>query len=86
MNNGRRGQRAQVQQMSHGALDGLRPGQRFRVHGKQVEQTAGSALCQELSGGAGQRLAARSVPSHQIPFGQDQLNGQSQWRHRVLVD
>lgn len=86
VDDGRRGQRTQVQQVSHGALDGLRSGQRFRVHGEQVEQIASGALCQQLASWAGQRLAARPVPLDQFPFGQDQLDGQSQRCNRVLVD
>lgn len=46
VDNSRDGQRFGVQQVGHGALDGLGSGQRFRVHSKEIKQTAGSSLGQ----------------------------------------
>ena len=42
------GQRLGIQHVRHGALDGLRSGQRFRVHGEQVEYVTGGTLSQHL--------------------------------------
>lgn len=41
MNYGRGGQRLLLEHGRHCLLDGLRPGQRFHVHGEQVQNIAG---------------------------------------------